>query len=45
MTLEDEPLVFSIIANGFRVPSREIDAAMDKALLRLVDFKHTSHLP
>ena len=45
MTLEDEPLVFSIIVNGFRVPSREIDAAMDRALLRLVEFKHSSHLP
>lgn len=45
MTLEDEPLVFSIIANGFRVPQREIDAAIDKALLRLVDFSHSSHLP
>ena len=43
LTLEDEPLVFSFIVNGFRVPSREIDAAMDKALLRLVDFKHASH--
>ena len=45
MTLEDEPIVFSIIANAFKVPSRDIDAAMDKALLRLVDFKHSSHLP
>lgn len=44
-TLQDEPLVFSIIANGFRVPSREIDAVMDRALLRLVEFTHTSHLP
>jgi serine-type D-Ala-D-Ala carboxypeptidase/endopeptidase (penicillin-binding protein 4) len=39
LTLEDEPLVFSFIVNGFRVPSREIDAAMDRALLRLIDFK------
>ena len=38
-TLEGEPLVFSFIVNGFRVPQREIDAAMDKALLRLVQFK------
>jgi hypothetical protein len=45
MTLDDEPLVFSIIVNGFRVPSREIDAAIDRALLRLIEFKHTSHLP
>jgi D-alanyl-D-alanine carboxypeptidase/D-alanyl-D-alanine-endopeptidase (penicillin-binding protein 4) len=43
VTTEGEPLVFSFMVNGFRVPSREIDAAMDKALLRLVDFKHTDH--
>ena len=43
LTAEDEPLVFSFIVNGFRVPMREIDAAMDKALLRLVDFRHSSH--
>lgn len=45
LTLEGEPLVFSFIVNGFRVPTREIDAAMDQAVLRLVDFKHSSHLP
>jgi D-alanyl-D-alanine carboxypeptidase/D-alanyl-D-alanine-endopeptidase (penicillin-binding protein 4) len=45
VTTEGEPLVFSFIVNGFRVPSKEIDAAMDRALLRLVDFKHASHLP
>jgi D-alanyl-D-alanine carboxypeptidase/D-alanyl-D-alanine-endopeptidase (penicillin-binding protein 4) len=45
VTGEGEPLVFAFIVNGFRVPAREIDAAMDKALLRLVDFKHTSHAP
>ena len=39
MTLDEEPLVFSIVVNGFRVPSKEIDAAIDKALLRLVSFK------
>ena len=44
-TAEGEPLVFSFIVNGFRVPQREIDAAMDRALLRLVDFTHTSHEP
>ncbi len=38
-TLDGEPLAFSFIVNGFRVPQREIDAAMDKALLRLVQFK------
>ena len=45
VTAEGEPLVFAFIVNGFRVPSREIDAAMDRALLRLVEFKHASHAP
>ena len=45
MTADGEPLVFAFIANGFRVPTREIDAAIDKALLRLLDFKHSSHAP
>ena len=45
VTTEGEPLVFAFIVNGFRVPQREIDAAMDRALLRLVEFKHVSHLP
>jgi D-alanyl-D-alanine carboxypeptidase/D-alanyl-D-alanine-endopeptidase (penicillin-binding protein 4) len=45
VTLEGEPLVFSFIVNGFRVPLREIDAAMDRALLRLVEFRHANHLP
>ena len=39
-TLEGEPLAFSFLVTGFRVPPREIDAAMDKALLRLVAFQH-----
>jgi D-alanyl-D-alanine carboxypeptidase/D-alanyl-D-alanine-endopeptidase (penicillin-binding protein 4) len=45
VTTEGEPLVFAFIVNGFRVPQREIDAAIDRALLRLVEFKHASHLP
>ena len=45
VTVEGEPLVFAFMVNGFRVPSREIDAAMDRALLRLVEFRHASHLP
>lgn len=45
LTAENEPLVFAFIVNGFRVPAREIDAAMDKALLRLVAFRHSSHAP
>ena len=39
MTLADEPLVFSIVVNGFRVPSKDIDAIVDKALVRLVAYK------
>jgi serine-type D-Ala-D-Ala carboxypeptidase/endopeptidase (penicillin-binding protein 4) len=38
-TVEGEPLVFSIMVNGFRVPGREIDAVMDHALGRLVEFR------
>jgi D-alanyl-D-alanine carboxypeptidase/D-alanyl-D-alanine-endopeptidase (penicillin-binding protein 4) len=45
VTSEGEPLVFAFLVNGFRVPSREIDAAMDRALLRLVEFRHANHLP
>ena len=45
VTAEGEPLVFAFMVNGFRVPTREIDAAMDQALLRLVAFKHPSLLP
>lgn len=45
VTAEGEPLVFAFMVNGFRVPAREIDAAMDQALLRLVAFKHPSLLP
>lgn len=39
VTAEGEPLVFAFMVNGFRVPQRTIDAAMDRALLRLVQFK------
>ena len=41
VTAEGEPLVFAFMVNGFRVPQREIDAAMDQALLRLVNLKET----
>ena len=44
-TLEGEPLAFSFLVTGFRVPAREIDAAMDRALLRLIGFTHESHAP
>jgi len=43
VTSAGEPLVFAFIVNGFRVPSAEIDAAMDRALLRLIAFEHTIH--
>ena len=39
MTAEGEPLVFAFMVNGFRVPQREVDAAMDRALLKLVALK------
>ena len=45
VTAEGEPLVFAFMVNGFRVPQREIDAAMDQALLRLVRFEHPSLVP
>jgi D-alanyl-D-alanine carboxypeptidase/D-alanyl-D-alanine-endopeptidase (penicillin-binding protein 4) len=45
MTAEGEPLAFAFMVNGFRVPTREIDAAIDQALLRLVAFKHPSPRP
>jgi D-alanyl-D-alanine carboxypeptidase/D-alanyl-D-alanine-endopeptidase (penicillin-binding protein 4) len=43
LTLDGEPLVFSFIANGFRVPASRIDAAMDEALVRLVKFPRELH--
>lgn len=38
-TLDAEPVAFSIIANDFRVPAAEIDAIMDAALERVVQFR------
>jgi D-alanyl-D-alanine carboxypeptidase/D-alanyl-D-alanine-endopeptidase (penicillin-binding protein 4) len=43
MTLDNEPLVFAIIVNGFHVPGSRIDAAMDEALVRLVKFPREIH--
>ncbi len=40
-TLDGEPLIFSVIVNGFRVPGTQIDAIVDKVLLRLVTFTRT----
>ncbi len=38
LTADDEPLVFSFLANNYRVPSADIDALMDKALVELAGF-------
>jgi serine-type D-Ala-D-Ala carboxypeptidase/endopeptidase (penicillin-binding protein 4) len=38
VTADDEPLAFSFLANNFTVPSAEIDAMMDEALLKLAGF-------
>lgn len=43
MTLDNEPLAFSFMATGFRVPSSQIDATMDDALIRLVKFPRELH--
>ena len=43
LTLDGEPLVFSIIVNGYHVPSSRIEAAMDEALVRLVKFPRELH--
>ena len=43
MTLDGEPLVFSFMVTGFRVPASQIDAAMDEALVRLVRFPRDLH--
>lgn len=36
---DGETLVFSIIANNFAIPTAQIDAAADRALVRLATFK------
>jgi len=38
-TLDEEPLAFSILINGYLVASTDIDALVDKVLVRLVEFK------
>jgi len=38
-TANGEPLAFAIIVNGFRVPARDIDALMDRALVRLAGLR------
>lgn len=39
MTLDNEPIVFSFMATSFHVPASQIDATMDEALVRLVNFR------
>lgn len=39
LTLHGEPLVFSILVNNYRGPSAEIEAIIDKAVVRLVEFR------
>lgn len=43
MTLDGEPMVFSIMATSFHVPASQVDAAMDEALVRLVKFPRELH--
>jgi D-alanyl-D-alanine carboxypeptidase/D-alanyl-D-alanine-endopeptidase (penicillin-binding protein 4) len=43
MTLDNEPLAFAIIVNGFRVPASRIDQTVDEALVRLVKFPRELH--
>ncbi len=43
LTLDNEPIVFSIIVNGYHVPSTRVEAAMDEALVRLVKFPRELH--
>ena len=43
MTLDNEPIVFSMMSTGFRVPAAQIDATMDEALVRLVKFPRELH--
>jgi D-alanyl-D-alanine carboxypeptidase/D-alanyl-D-alanine-endopeptidase (penicillin-binding protein 4) len=43
LTLDGEPLVFTFMATSFQVPSSQIDATMDEALVRLVKFPRELH--
>ena len=38
-TLDGDTVVFSILANNFRVSAAEIDAIMDGAINRVVQFR------
>ena len=39
VTIDGEPLVFAILVNNFLAPAAEIEALVDKALVRLVEFR------
>ena len=43
LTLDGEPLAFSFMTTGFRVPASRIDLTMDEALVRLVKFPRELH--
>jgi D-alanyl-D-alanine carboxypeptidase/D-alanyl-D-alanine-endopeptidase (penicillin-binding protein 4) len=43
-TAEGETLVFSMIANNFTVPNSAVDAAADRALVRLATFSTRSQI-
>jgi D-alanyl-D-alanine carboxypeptidase/D-alanyl-D-alanine-endopeptidase (penicillin-binding protein 4) len=38
LTADEEPLVFSFLANNYTVPSKDVEELMDKALARLAAF-------
>ena len=38
-TMDGETLAFSVLANGFRLPARDLDAVIDRALVRLVGLR------
>jgi serine-type D-Ala-D-Ala carboxypeptidase/endopeptidase (penicillin-binding protein 4) len=38
VTTGGEPIVFSMIANNFLIPTEEIDATMEKALVRVIQY-------
>lgn len=38
LTRDDEPLVFSIVANHYRTPTADVDASTERALVTLAEF-------
>jgi D-alanyl-D-alanine carboxypeptidase/D-alanyl-D-alanine-endopeptidase (penicillin-binding protein 4) len=39
VTLDGEPFAFSMLANNYRISTAQVDEIMEKALVRLVEFK------